>query len=74
MSPVLPDTARSAAGRYDSLTGLPSCQRTVAFEKASVLFNMAALYSQLAARQERGTQEGLDSAVDSYLRAAGIYR
>ncbi|XP_043221846.1 rhophilin-2-like isoform X1 [Amphibalanus amphitrite] len=59
---------------YDSLTGLPSCQRTVAFEKASVLFNMAALYSQLAARQERGTQEGLDSAVDSYLRAAGIYR
>jgi len=59
---------------YDSLTGLPSCQRTVAFEKASVLFNMAALYSQLAARQERSSQDGLDSAVDSYLRAAGIYR
>jgi len=39
--------------RYDSLTGVPSCQRTVAFEKASVLFNISALYTQIGARQDR---------------------
>jgi hypothetical protein len=33
--------------RYDSLTGVPSCQRTVAFEKASVLFNIGGLYTQI---------------------------
>ena len=33
--------------RYDSLTGVPSSQRTVAFEKASVLFNVGALYTQI---------------------------
>lgn len=59
---------------YDSLTGLPSIQRSVAFEKASVLFNLAATYSQIAARQSRNLHEQLDTAVDNYLRAAGVYR
>ncbi|XP_039298472.1 rhophilin-2 isoform X2 [Nilaparvata lugens] len=58
---------------YDSLTGVPSCQRTVAFEKACVLFNMAALYTQLGAKQDRLTAKGLDQAVDSFLRAAGTF-
>ncbi|XP_058805812.1 rhophilin-2 isoform X2 [Phymastichus coffea] len=59
---------------YDSLTGVPSCQRTVAFEKASVLFNAGALYTQVAAKQDRRTARGLDQAVDSFLRAAGTFR
>ncbi|KAJ8688163.1 hypothetical protein QAD02_023958, partial [Eretmocerus hayati] len=59
---------------YDSLTGVPSCQRTVAFEKASILFNAAALYTQLAAKQDRAAPRGLDQAVDSFLRAAGTFR
>lgn len=59
---------------FDSLTGVPSCQRTVAFEKASVLFNAGALYTQLGARQDRRTARGLDQAVDSFLRAAGTFR
>ncbi|XP_012257775.2 rhophilin-2 isoform X1 [Athalia rosae] len=59
---------------FDSLTGVPSCQRTVAFEKASVLFNAGALYTQLGARQDRKTARGLDQAVDSFLRAAGTFR
>lgn len=59
--------------RYDSLTGVPSCQRTVAFEKACVLFNIGALYTQLGARQDRQTARGLDQAVDSFLRAAGTF-
>lgn len=59
---------------YDSLTGVPSCQRTVAFEKACVLFNMGAIYTQIGARQDRSSEKGLDSAVDSFLRAAGVFR
>ncbi|XP_043234654.1 rhophilin-2-like, partial [Amphibalanus amphitrite] len=59
---------------YDSLTGLPSCQRTMAFEKASVLFNIAALHSQLGAKEARTCQKGLDTTIGHYLRAAGIYR
>ena len=60
--------------RYDSLTGVPSCQRTVAFEKASVLFNIAALYTQIGTRQDRDSQKGLDSAVDNFLRSAGTFQ
>ncbi|XP_075229263.1 GTP-Rho-binding protein rhophilin isoform X2 [Lycorma delicatula] len=58
---------------YDSLTGVPSCQRTVAFEKACVLFNMAAVYTQMGTKQDRLTAKGLDQAVDSFLRAAGTF-
>ena len=43
---VCPDTI-FLIFRYDSLTGVPSSQRTVAFEKASVLFNVGALYTQI---------------------------
>lgn len=59
---------------YDSLTGVPSCQRTVAFEKASVLFNIGALYTQIGTRQDRNKQRGLDGAVDNFLRAAGTFQ
>ncbi|KPJ11801.1 Rhophilin-2 [Papilio machaon] len=55
-------------------TGVPSCQRTVAFEKACVLFNMAGIYTQIGAKQERTTCSGLDGAVDALLRAAGALR
>ncbi|KAI5726664.1 hypothetical protein M8J76_006442 [Diaphorina citri] len=50
---------------YDSLTGVPSCQRTIAFEKACVLFNMAAIYTQMAAKQDRLTSTGLDQAAQA---------
>lgn len=59
---------------FDSLTGVPSCQRTVAFEKACVLFNIGAVYTQIGAKQDRLTAKGLDSAVDNFLRAAGTFR
>ncbi|XP_023343913.1 rhophilin-2 [Eurytemora carolleeae] len=59
---------------YDSLTGVPSSQRTVAFEKASVLFNIGGLYTQIGTRQDRGTEAGLDAAVDNFLRAAGTFQ
>ncbi|CAK1543664.1 unnamed protein product [Leptosia nina] len=59
---------------FDSLTGVPSCQRTVAFEKACILFNIAGIYTQIGAKQERNTCAGLDGAVDALLRAAGTLR
>ncbi|CAG9571128.1 unnamed protein product [Danaus chrysippus] len=59
---------------FDSLTGVPSCQRTVAFEKACVLFNIAGIYTQIGAKQERSTCSGLDGSVDALLRAAGALR
>uniref|UniRef100_A0A1B0CCG8 Putative signal transduction protein n=1 Tax=Lutzomyia longipalpis TaxID=7200 RepID=A0A1B0CCG8_LUTLO len=59
---------------YDSLTGVPSCQRTVAFEKACILFNLGAIYTQIGARQDRSSEKGLDAAVDSFLRAAGVFK
>ncbi|XP_077391286.1 rhophilin-1 isoform X3 [Festucalex cinctus] len=55
---------------YDSLTGVPSCQRALAFEKGSVLFNIGALYTQIGARQDRSTAAGIERAVDAFQRAA----
>ncbi|EFX87285.1 hypothetical protein DAPPUDRAFT_43798, partial [Daphnia pulex] len=59
---------------FDSLTGVPSAQRTVAFEKACVLFNLGALHTQIGTRLERGTGDGLDGSVDNFLRAAAVFR
>ncbi|KAI4899139.1 hypothetical protein NFI96_013237, partial [Prochilodus magdalenae] len=58
---------------YDSLTGVPSCQRALAFEKGSVLFNIGALYTQIGARQDRSTLPGIHNAVDAFQRAAGAF-
>ncbi|KAK2835061.1 hypothetical protein Q5P01_015545 [Channa striata] len=58
---------------YDSLTGVPSSQRALAFEKGSVLFNIGALYTQIGARQDRSATPGIDKAVDAFQRAAGAF-
>ncbi|XP_056234391.1 rhophilin-1 isoform X3 [Seriola aureovittata] len=58
---------------YDSLTGVPSCQRALAFEKGSVLFNIGALYTQIGARQDRSATAGIDRAIDAFQRAAGAF-
>nr|XP_033785787.1 rhophilin-1 isoform X2 [Geotrypetes seraphini] len=58
---------------YDSLTGVPSCQRALAFEKGSVLFNIGALYTQIGARQDRTTMQGVDNAIDAFQKAAGAF-
>ncbi|XP_058495332.1 rhophilin-1 isoform X2 [Solea solea] len=58
---------------YDSLTGVPSSQRALAFEKGSVLFNIGALYTQIGARQDRSEAAGIDRAIDAFQRAAGAF-
>ena len=56
------------------MTGVPCNQKDINLEKASVLFNIGALYSQIGTRQDRSTPDTLDSAVDNFLRAAGIFQ
>ncbi|XP_056621399.1 rhophilin-1 [Triplophysa dalaica] len=58
---------------YDSLTGVPSVQRALAFEKGSVLFNIGALHTQIGARQDRSTMTGVQNAIDAFQRAAGAF-
>ncbi|XP_071344375.1 rhophilin-2 isoform X2 [Trachinotus anak] len=57
---------------YDSFTGVPLCQQNLSLEKASILFNMAALYSQIATRSDRQTIVGLEEAIASFQKAAGV--
>ena len=35
---------------------------------------MGAIYTQIGAKHDRTTEQGLDAAVDNFLRAAGIFR
>ncbi|XP_071959182.1 rhophilin-2-like [Antedon mediterranea] len=59
---------------YDALTGVPSVQRSVAFEKGSVLFNVGALYTQLGSKQDRSQIEGINKVVVYFEKAAGAFR
>ncbi|KAJ6531756.1 BRO1-like domain-containing protein [Mycena capillaripes] len=52
-------------------TSLPITLRNIAFERAAVLFNLAALYSQLAASEDRSTADGIKRAIPNYQQAAG---
>ncbi|XP_071065304.1 rhophilin-2 isoform X1 [Dasypus novemcinctus] len=57
---------------YDSFTGVPVSQWNLLLEKASVLFNIGAIYTQIGTRCHRQAQAGLESAVDAFQRAAGV--
>ncbi|XP_029464259.1 rhophilin-2 [Rhinatrema bivittatum] len=57
---------------YDSFTGVPVCQQNIALEKASVLFNIGALHTQIGTRCDRQTTAGLKDAVDAFQKAAGV--
>jgi len=56
---------------YDSINGIESTQKSVQFEKASVLFNCSALYTQLAAICCDGNNKKLNDQMSYWLRAAG---
>lgn len=56
---------------YDSINGIESTQKSVQFEKASVLFNCCALYTQLAAICCDGNNKKLNDQMSYWLRAAG---
>ncbi|KAL1234854.1 Rhophilin-2-A [Trichinella spiralis] len=54
---------------FDAFTGVPSVQRSIAFEKGSVLFNIAALYTQIAVNQNRSKVHGCQAAVNNFTDA-----
>ncbi|KAG9240621.1 BRO1-like domain-containing protein [Calycina marina] len=53
-------------------TERPLSENNLKFELANVLFNLAALYSQLAMSSNRGTTEGLRPASNYFCQAAGV--
>jgi BRO1-like domain len=55
-------------------TGEPTCQKTITLEKASTLFNIAALHTQIGAKKDRTQLFELDGAVECFLKAAGIFQ
>ncbi|KAJ7227152.1 BRO1-like domain-containing protein [Mycena pura] len=56
-----------------SPTSIPIALRNIAFERAAVLFNLAALYSQLAASEDRSNADGIKRASSYYQQAAGTF-
>ncbi|TFK40326.1 BRO1-like domain-containing protein [Crucibulum laeve] len=54
-------------------SSVPVILRNLAFERASVLFNLASLYSQLAAGEDRSTLDGIKRAATNYQQAAGTF-
>ncbi|KDR76216.1 hypothetical protein GALMADRAFT_247478 [Galerina marginata CBS 339.88] len=50
---------------------VPVTSMNLVFERASVLFNLAALYSQLGGAQDRSANEGIKRAAAYYQQAAG---
>ncbi|KAL9125583.1 MAG: hypothetical protein Q9217_005233 [Psora testacea] len=53
-------------------TQRPISQNNLRFELANILYNLAALYSQLAVSLNRSTSEGLKSACNYFCQAAGV--
>ena len=44
-------------------TGSPQILQNLSYELVSLLFNLSALFSQLAAAEDRGTSQGLKQAI-----------
>ncbi|XP_014783179.1 rhophilin-2-B isoform X1 [Octopus bimaculoides] len=59
---------------YDSLTGVPYFQRAISFEKGCVLFNVGALYTQIACKQDRKVLSGMNAAIENFQKAAGAFQ
>ena len=59
--------------RFDAFTQKPTSQYSLAFEKASVIFNISAVLSCHAAVQNRAEDNGLKTAYHSFQASAGMF-
>lgn len=59
--------------RFDAFTHKPTAQYSLAFEKASIIFNIAAVLSCHAANQTRSEEGGLKTAYHSFQASAGMF-
>ena len=60
--------------RYDAFDGRAIAQYSLAYEKASVLFNIGATLSSIAASQNRAEAEGRKKTFNFFQAAAGIFQ
>src|SRR5882757_4656666 len=51
---------------------IPVSQNNLRFELANILYNLAAMYSQLAMSSNRGTSAGLRVAANNFCLGAGV--
>lgn len=59
--------------RYDAFTHKSTSQYSLAFEKASIIFNISAVHSCHAANQNRSEEFGVKTAFHSFQAAAGMF-
>jgi hypothetical protein len=59
--------------RFDAFTHKPTSQYSLAFEKASIIFNIAAVLSCHGALQARSVEAALKMAYHSFQAAAGMF-
>lgn len=63
----------SFACRFDAFTHKPTSQYSLAYEKASIIFNISAVLSCHAAHQNRSEDSGLKFAYHSFQASAGMF-
>lgn len=59
--------------RFDAFTQKPTSQYSLAYEKASIIFNISAVLSCHAANQNRSEDTGLKTAYHSFQASAGMF-
>ena len=59
--------------RFDAFTHKPTSQYSLAYEKASIIFNISAVLSCHAADQNRAEDVGLKTAYHSFQASAGMF-
>lgn len=59
--------------RFDAFTHKPTAQYSLAYEKASIIFNISAVLSCHAAFQNRNEDVGLKTAYHSFQASAGMF-
>ncbi|OLL23756.1 Vacuolar protein-sorting protein BRO1 [Neolecta irregularis DAH-3] len=58
---------------YDAFTQTPTSQYSLAFEKASIIFNLGAILSHIATQADTSTSEGAKTAYRTFQGSAGIF-
>ncbi|KAH7295126.1 hypothetical protein KP509_27G033300 [Ceratopteris richardii] len=58
---------------FDAFKGKKASQQSIHYEKAAIMFNLGAIYSQLALAADRSTPNGIKQACSSFQAAAGAF-
>eukprot|EP00727_Mastigamoeba_balamuthi_P012463 m51a1_g784 hypothetical protein (833) ;mRNA; f:621190-624073 len=67
------NSVRIAFPWFDTFKGRKVSMYSVAYERANVMFNTAALFSQLAVFQNRATEDGIKQAANYFQLSAGTF-